>query len=222
MGLDGVELVMEIEDYFGISIPDKDAELLHTVGGIHAYLCSRLKGRPVSLEPCASRPTFIRVRNVLQTKLGIDPRRFRPNARVSDVVPLRQLGRHLPELESKLGLRLPTLPIDIRVFLSVSNLVAIAVGFWLGPVVGVVAWFVIALLSVLIVNSGPATTTFAADDTVRRWVRLIHRTNALPDSTSWTDRKIWEAVTFLIGSQLGVDATKLKPETDLITDLGMD
>ncbi len=32
MGLDGVELVMEIEDFFAIAIPDGEAEHLVTIG----------------------------------------------------------------------------------------------------------------------------------------------------------------------------------------------
>lgn len=32
MGLDSVELVMEVEKYFSISIPDKDAEKAHSIG----------------------------------------------------------------------------------------------------------------------------------------------------------------------------------------------
>ncbi len=39
--MDAVEHVMMIEDGFGISIPDKDAADLWTVGAWDSYLCSR-------------------------------------------------------------------------------------------------------------------------------------------------------------------------------------
>lgn len=36
--LDAVELIMEVEDKFGIKIPDGEAESLTTVGSIQSYL----------------------------------------------------------------------------------------------------------------------------------------------------------------------------------------
>ncbi len=36
--LDTVELVLELEDAFGIEIPDEDAEGMHTVADVYNYL----------------------------------------------------------------------------------------------------------------------------------------------------------------------------------------
>lgn len=41
--LDIVELVMELEDAFGLEIPDEDAEKLRTVGNAIDYLHGRVK-----------------------------------------------------------------------------------------------------------------------------------------------------------------------------------
>lgn len=41
--LDAVELVMAIEEEFGIEIPDEDAEKLETVGQIIAYVQEKIK-----------------------------------------------------------------------------------------------------------------------------------------------------------------------------------
>ena len=38
MGLDGVELVLAIEDSFGVEIPDEDAERIITVGDLNDYV----------------------------------------------------------------------------------------------------------------------------------------------------------------------------------------
>ncbi len=38
MGLDVVELVMEVEEEFDIKIPDGDYEFLATVGDFHKYI----------------------------------------------------------------------------------------------------------------------------------------------------------------------------------------
>lgn len=42
MGLDIVEMVMEVEAVFGIEIPDADAERLRTVGDLYQYLHSQI------------------------------------------------------------------------------------------------------------------------------------------------------------------------------------
>ena len=41
--LDTVEMVMEIEDEFGIEIPDEDAEKMSTVGDAIAYVKSKVE-----------------------------------------------------------------------------------------------------------------------------------------------------------------------------------
>jgi hypothetical protein len=221
MGLDGVELVMEIEDHFGIEIPDSDAEGLRTVGGIHAYLCARLKGRPASREPCASRATYVRLRDALRVTLGIDPNRLRPSARISDVVRPRILNEHIAQMEAMLGLRLPIVMVMPRAFLVGTAVAVLAIGSWQGAVVGFIAGFLILLIGAAVSNAGPARVRISSSDTVRHLVRLTHRINGLPDSTTWTDRKIWDSVTLLVSNQFGVAAASLRPETDLLYDLGM-
>ena len=38
MGIEGVELILAVEDHFGISIPEADAEKMATVGGLHDFV----------------------------------------------------------------------------------------------------------------------------------------------------------------------------------------
>ena len=45
MGLDTVELVMAIEDEFGIKIPDTDAPDLAVLGDMHEYIVQALRQR---------------------------------------------------------------------------------------------------------------------------------------------------------------------------------
>ena len=43
--LDTVELVMELEDEFDLTIPDEDAEKLKTVGEVMDYIKNNLEGK---------------------------------------------------------------------------------------------------------------------------------------------------------------------------------
>ena len=46
MGLDTVELVIEVEESFGFSIDDNDASSLETVGDLYAYILDhRFRGK---------------------------------------------------------------------------------------------------------------------------------------------------------------------------------
>lgn len=49
--LDCVELLMDLEDEFNMSIPDEDAETLTTVGSVSAYLRAKGALNEVEIDP---------------------------------------------------------------------------------------------------------------------------------------------------------------------------
>lgn len=50
MGLDIVEMVMEVERTFGFEIPNADAGRLRTVGDLHRYIRDHVPGAPKDPE----------------------------------------------------------------------------------------------------------------------------------------------------------------------------
>jgi hypothetical protein len=68
MGLDSVELVIKVEETFGIQIPDEDAAGIQTVGQLHDYLVHRMQEMGLEVEPrpksdvCLAATAFYRVR----------------------------------------------------------------------------------------------------------------------------------------------------------------
>ena len=83
MGLDLVELVMEVEDEFAITIPDADAEKIQTVGDLYQYVLQRT-GHPAADAPppavCGSARSFYRLRAAFGA-LGADRALVRPTPR---------------------------------------------------------------------------------------------------------------------------------------------
>ena len=100
MGLDTVELVMEIEDEFGFSLPDADAELIQTAGQLHAYVCQRL--RPARPGACPSARAFYRLRRVFLVHGPATRTAVRPSARVASLLP-PEFRHRWPVVATELG-----------------------------------------------------------------------------------------------------------------------
>lgn len=105
MGLDSVELVMAIEEEFGVEIPDADAGLMYTVGDVYEWLKSRI----ASADPiaCLTQRVFYKLRRALIENYGVERRLIAPNARLSDLLPLNEVEQGWPFLQMFIDLRTP-------------------------------------------------------------------------------------------------------------------
>lgn len=108
MGLDTVELVMEVEEEFDVTVPDDGAETIRTVGDLYYWLVDRL-GTPGVAGPCPSAAAFYRLRRVLIRQRAIPRDAIRPEARTADLLPEHDRRAAWDGLEYELGWRLPPL-----------------------------------------------------------------------------------------------------------------
>ena len=88
MGLDIVELVMEIEQFFAIDIPDADAERLRTVGEMYEYLRARVEPDvwpppPPNTDPMDD-PLWTDLLDVIEKETGVERERLVPGASFID------------------------------------------------------------------------------------------------------------------------------------------
>ena len=70
MGLDTVELVMAVEEEFGIEIPTAAAERLLSVGGMQDYIVETLQSRGTSM---GEQEIWQRLRQIVVDQLGVRP-----------------------------------------------------------------------------------------------------------------------------------------------------
>ena len=97
MGLGTVELVMETEDTFGVSIPDRDAERIRTAGQLTDWLMGALAKRlAVSRSTCASRNVFHELRRNLLSVFGVARSRVRVDTPIHELVTERWAQRAWP------------------------------------------------------------------------------------------------------------------------------
>ncbi len=78
MGMDGVELVMAVEESFRLEISDAEAEKVLLVSDLHALVIQKLRERgevPIDAQ------VFARLRAIIVDQLGVKPEQVIPTAR---------------------------------------------------------------------------------------------------------------------------------------------
>jgi hypothetical protein len=133
MGLDDVEFVMQVEDRFGITIRDEEAQTLRTVGDVRDYVVKQLTPRALPRLPqgwCRTQQAFYLLRRLLgpqwarvrpSDRLDLTPRQW---AQLSWLLSARAGGRVLPDAQRG-WLRWPVgLPQGAQTFGDVARLIA--------------------------------------------------------------------------------------------------
>ncbi len=85
MGLEGVEIVMAVEESFGITIADKEAEKIRTPRALIELVC--LKVAVSDQAHCISQRAFHRVRRAIMGTFGVPRNDIRPDAKLEQLVP---------------------------------------------------------------------------------------------------------------------------------------
>jgi hypothetical protein len=103
MGLDIVELVMDVEDAFGIPIPDDVAASLTTPRAVIEWIYARL---PKDEGPrCLSQRAFYDIRNALVRESGLSRSQLRPETELFSVLPQSGAQRVWADVGESLGNR---------------------------------------------------------------------------------------------------------------------
>jgi hypothetical protein len=106
MGLDTVELVMEIEDEFGIRIADDEAERITTVGQTVECVARHLAARrPPGPVVCTSARAFYRLRAALGERFNVPRSAVRPGTPVGTLVPACATGGDWHDVVARCDLR---------------------------------------------------------------------------------------------------------------------
>ena len=106
MGLDSVELVMTIEDKFGICIPDNEYQNISTVQQMADAIFERLTLAPN--HKCLSQIIFYRIRKAFE-EFGNHRNDILPSTRMIDLLNSDNLKSDWSKLEDHIGLQIPKL-----------------------------------------------------------------------------------------------------------------
>jgi len=234
MGLDAVELVMAVEEKFGITISDEEATNTLTVGDLKRLVHSKLKVSDA--DGCLTQRAFQLLRKNAISQFGIDRHNFRPETALDTVVPLSSRRESWASFQSALGVdELPELVRPYRVNLTITVLVlcTLLLPVWYGALhsehFGL--W---TLIGVILASSAgywaaqltkPMKTNFrAGHDRVRDIARLLvakyPQIIGKPRTVNWTEEEISCLLREVIIEQLGV--TEFDDNSRFVQDLHID
>ncbi len=101
MGLDGVELIMAVEEKFGISISDEEAQNIVTVGDMKRLVTAKLS--VTDEASCLTQRAFHLIRSKAIAEFGLPRRNLRPDTPLEKVIPRDQRRETWERFQITLG-----------------------------------------------------------------------------------------------------------------------
>ena len=197
MGLDSVELLMSVEDKFGIQIEDSEAEKINTVQDFADVVYSKIIINPTN--KCLSQIVFYRIRKVFR-KLDLANKEISPETKISEFLSQTELKEKWLLLGTELGLELP-------------ELVALDFNPELGSHIKI---FGIKTIK---------RTTPVSKGTIGQLVDWIIALNEkqLIDVDKITDKyEVERIISSIINRNLGIPISEIKLQHSITNDLGVD
>jgi acyl carrier protein len=237
MGLDLVELVMDIEDWFKIEIPDDEWADLRTVGDLYECVVRKREGevvQPSRPRVCLTMVAFSRLRPALQAMANVPRRSVRPVTSVETLTPRSRRRADWETMRDFTELKFPELR---RPEWLVSALAATDIAAVMSVVYGLtnvipekMAWtfglvFVSPLLMIALVRiTRPCATLLPANcGTVGGLSRVMLALNygALRERyQGWGSDDVWGTLSGIVSEQLGVPLEEITYESRFVEDLG--
>lgn len=225
MGLDGVELVIAVEDQFGITIRDAEAQSVRTVGDLLELINSRLAARGTA--HCPSVGAFLSVRRLVRDFLSQPALRLRPSTRITSIVPARRRSDLWAILSDLFGSPARALrrPRPMRIALIAISCVAMGLGFATAVVdpkilpLGIFMAFAVMLCLHIVTTPfriEPPVGLETLGDITRSIAGLSMATTPVSSACDVLPR-----VQAIVSEILGVDKDEVVPETRFVEDLDM-
>lgn len=222
MGLDGVELVMEFEDEFGIQIPDAAAEEMPTVGDVVEFVHTELSRTLKQAESCLTSRSFYKLRRGLIKLLSLPRREITPKTELEQMIPRKQRREIWDNLHSY-HLRLPSLERSTVTVWNTSLVVIVCAGGL--SVVLHDSWFLLTTLPLWFVAS-LATKPLAVfvPGNCRTISDLVMYSTSM-NKSEITDlpsrREILHRIRLISSEQLGIPIEKITEDSNFSQDLGI-
>ena len=231
MGLDPVELILEVEDAFDISITDDHAQQVRTVGDLFELI--RMNRRQGASRICLSAATFRLLRRSLVDEDQPHAAQLRPKDPIEYALPISGRRQIWNSVQRSSRLRFPDLSrptwLVLLLFLVACS-VGLNVGNYCWPISGSVA---VLLALGTAIGSGVLLGRLSRPFATRipsGLSTLGDLTNALVTCNyaalaerfdTWNHAEAWYVLQSIVVEQLGVKREQVTPKARFVEDLGV-
>jgi acyl carrier protein len=229
MGLELVEIVLQVEETFGVIVVRDDAFQIKTVGDLYQYIVARRVEQ--RQQGCPTARAFRDIRRVLTETTSMPKQAIRPSTELATLLPLRSRRRVWKKLDKKLPGQIPVSCLPYRLGPKLAGLCVVAglvgtvtiaphIGIGHAVVLGMTASLATVLLFSLV--SFPFAVTFPRGVVT---VGDLAVASLPPDceqvlKREMTDEEIWEKLREIVAETLGLKAEDITPSARFVEDLG--
>ena len=228
MGLDGVELVMALEEAFGVSISDGDAGQAVTPRMVGDIIFSKLQATDETT--CQSQRAFYLLRKAFIRRFNLNRTTIAPDMTFRRLIPINAEPQFWQELKNEIHAR--SWPALVRprwmVWLLTASVCSVFLGsFWMfyeivpvGPENAAMSGAVLAIVTYIL--SSRITRRFK--------VRIPHRMKELrdivpyaitSDQIKWTREQVSAVVKKIVLEHLGISEAQYREDAHFVKDLGL-
>lgn len=233
IGLDSVEILMKVEDTFGIKIPDQEAEKIITVGNFHDAVWRHLSGK--QSDKCKSQGLYYKLRKSFANSFNFPTQQFNLNTSPELIFPKSNRRQEYFAFSNETNLKLPNLILTKpwAKILTTFGLITIIGGLVTSLVLinfyNYSKWtllFCLAgiIMTILLSELFNPMRTLIKETTIREFIQRTLALNFTTLSTEQgTSRKEMESVVnYIISDLVGLDIEEISPDKKIADDLGID
>ncbi|MBN2286816.1 MAG: hypothetical protein JXI43_10240 [Tissierellales bacterium] len=232
MGLDLVEMIMSIEEHFGIEIPSEDSEHLTTPIKLINYVTGKVNIGKGGTNVCQTQKSFYEIRRVLVTKLGVPKKIITPSLTIKSILPAKNKYKFIERLSGELnfnsGLHLSHTTNFQRLIIYPSMLIFLVLlvvgsGYMDAALSMIISALIAFLTLILIFHFTPQLRTelSQSDYTIGDLARVLilrDKTGSKNNAKQWTRAEIDQDVRAIIMRELSV--SNVNDNDHFIYDLG--
>jgi acyl carrier protein len=222
VGLDGVELVLSVEEEFEIGIDDADVANLTTPRMLADYVVFRLGALSLHKGRCLSQAAFYRIRSVLVKQFGVLRKDVHPASPIDQLLKGDIRRQWLSLIAAAGATQVPRLQCKKSIYypitLGVPSVFAVLLllgGFSLW---GLLVAFFVLWIAANIVTARMADMVPSDVSTIGALVPYVRAANR----EDWSRDYVLQRVIHVTAAQLGIPAEEIHPDHQFVKDLGLD